>query len=121
MLSTIQFDDKTIVAFKVTGKLHHEDYVNTVIPAIDAALKLSDKISFFLSVEDFDGWDWQAAYDDFKLGVKHRHDFKRAAIVGNKKWEEWLCKVIGIFVEGETKYFDIADAEAARAWIQEKE
>ena len=71
---------------KATGKLTHEDY-KIIDPLIDAALYgiKQPKIKVLIDGTDLEGWEFQAAWDDFKLGLKHNNEFEKIAIYGNKK------------------------------------
>jgi hypothetical protein len=33
----------------------------------------------------------RAAWDDLEFGLKHYSDFERIAMVGDRKWEEWMA------------------------------
>jgi len=71
---------------KATGKLTHEDY-KIIDPLIDAALNgiKQPKIKALIDGTELEGWELQAAWDDFKLGLKHNNEFEKIAIYGNKK------------------------------------
>ena len=62
-----------------------------------------------------EGWELRAAWDDFKIGLKHGNEFKRIAIYGNKNWQEITAKIGSWFISGEVKYFD--DEGDALAWL----
>ena len=64
-----------------------------------------------------EGWEARAAWDDFKLGIKHGKEFEKIAIYGNKSWQEIAAKVGSWFVTGEVKYFEHCDD--ALQWIGE--
>ena len=61
------------------------------------------------------GWELRAAWDDFKLGLKHGSEFEKIAIYGNKNWQEIVEKMGGWFISGETKKFD--NETDALAWL----
>ena len=86
---------------------------------IDSALEgiKSPKINVFVDGSELEGWELRAAWDDFKLGLKHGGEFDKVAIFGNKKWQEYLAKIGSWFISGEVKYFD--DANEALRWIQQ--
>ena len=60
------------------------------MPAIDAAVAAEGKVRLLAQFEDFHGWDMHAAWDDFRLGMKHYGDFEPIAMVGDRKWQAWL-------------------------------
>ncbi len=44
------------------------------------------KVKVFIDGTQLEGWELRAAWDDFKLGLKHKNEFEKIAILGNKKW-----------------------------------
>ena len=53
----------------------------------------------------------------FYFDFKHFADIERLAMVGEKKWEEWMAKFCRPFTNAEIRYFDQSQAEEARSWI----
>lgn len=106
------------LSLKATGKLTHEDY-EKINPMIDSALEgvKDPNIKVFIDGSEFEGWVLRAAWDDFKLGLKHGNNFDKIAIFGNKKWQEYTAKVGSWFISGEVQYFE--DADEALTWLQE--
>ncbi|HLN29696.1 MAG TPA: STAS/SEC14 domain-containing protein [Gemmataceae bacterium] len=109
--------DKTL-AFKLSGKLHDEDY-KKFVPLIDAAVTKGGKIRLLAQFHDFHGWDLHALWDDIKFSTTHCLAIERIALVGEKKWEAWMSKVCKPFTMAKIKYFDAAEIAAAWAWINE--
>jgi hypothetical protein len=95
------------LSLKAQGKLTHKDY-EMITPLIDAALsEVKDpKVKALIDGTELQGWDVRAAWDDFKIGLKHRNEFTKVAIYGNKKWQELAAKIGSWFVSGEIQYFD---------------
>lgn len=106
------------LTIKAVRNLTHEDY-QVITPMIDSALEgVSDaRIKALFDATEMEGWELRAAWDDFKLGVKHGKEFERIAIFGNKKWQEMTAKVANWFLSGEVKFFE--DEESALAWLGE--
>lgn len=117
MIERIETGSSAVLGFKLSGKLHDEDYA-TFVPEIEAALAAEGKISLLAHFHDFRGWDLQAAWDDFKLGMEHYSDFERIALVGDKAWEQWMAKLCRPFTRAEVKYFDASDMDAAMRWAK---
>ena len=111
-------DSDFFLSFKAVGKLTHADY-KKITPLIDSALEgvKDPKINAFIDASELEGWELRAAWDDFRLGLKHGSEFEKVAIVGSKKWQEFASKVAAWFVSGEVKFFE--DAESALTWLQE--
>ncbi|RYD91602.1 MAG: STAS/SEC14 domain-containing protein, partial [Sphingobacteriales bacterium] len=43
-------------------------------------------------------------------------DFRRIAIVGEKKWHEWMATAMKPFTSAEVRYYDHSERAAALAW-----
>jgi hypothetical protein len=112
-----QRSDK-ILGFKMSGKLHDDDYKNFV-PVIEAAVVKHGKIRLLAQFHDFHGWDLHALWDDIKFSTKHCFDIERIALVGEKAWEKWMSTVCKPFTMAKIKYFDASQVEAAWAWLGE--
>ena len=104
------------LAFRVSGKLHDDDYKHFV-PIIDAAIAAHGKVRLLAQFHDFHGWDMHALWDDTKFATSHCSDVERIAMVGDKKWEEWMAKVCAPFTHAKLHYFDVSASEAAWSWL----
>jgi hypothetical protein len=109
--------EKTL-GFKMSGKLHDADY-QKFVPAIDAAIAKEGKVRLLAQFHDFQGWDMKALWDDIKFSTTHCTKIDRIALVGEKKWEEWMAKVCKPFTMAKIQYFDAAKIEDARKWLNE--
>ena len=106
------------LSLKAQGKLTHKDY-ETITPMIDSALAAvkDPKVKVLVDGTELEGWEARAAWDDFKIGLKHGNEFEKIAIYGNKKWQEVIAKVGGWFISGELVYFE--NEEDAITWLNE--
>ena len=118
MITQLDTGSSKILGFKLSGKLHDEDY-KTFMPVVDAAVASQGKLRMLAQFEDFHGWDMHAAWDDFKFGIKHYSDIDRIAMVGDEKWEEWMARLSKPFMGAAVKYFDASRIEEALAWLRE--
>ena len=106
-----------ILGFKMSGKLHDEDY-KKFVPLIDNAAK-DGKVRLLALFHDFHGWDLHALWDDIKFSTTHCLKIERIALVGEKTWEKWMSKVCKPFTMAKIKYFDAGELDAAWAWLKE--
>jgi hypothetical protein len=105
------------LSLKAVGKLTHEDYQN-ITPILDAALEgvKQPQVKVLIDGTELEGWEPRAAWDDFKLGLKHGNVFEKIAIYGNKNWQQITARVGSWFISGEVRYFE--DMDAAVSWLQ---
>lgn len=116
MITTLDSTKEGVLGFQLSGKLHDEDYKHFV-PTVEAAIEKFGKARLVIQFHDFKGWDMHALWDDIKFATKHCNDISHIAMVGDKKWEEWMAKVCKPFTLAKVKYFE--DMEAAWQWAGE--
>ena len=106
------------VGFKMSGKLHDDDY-KKFVPLVDAKIAKDGKVNVLAQFHDFHGWDLHALWDDIKFATTHCNKIERVAMVGDKQWEAWMAKVCKPFTMAKIKYFDAADIKSAWQWLKE--
>ena len=118
MIETIETGSAKVVGFRLSGKLHNEDY-QSFVPKMEAIVAAEGKVRLLAQFEDFHGWDLHAAWDDFKFGLRRFSDFERIAMVGDRKWEQWMASFCKPFTKAAVKYFDASEVDAAWKWLRE--
>ena len=118
MIEQLKESTGKILGFKISGKLHDEDYKHFV-PIVEAAIKTQGKVRLLARFEDFHGWDLQALWDDTKFATQHCADVERIALVGDKQWEKWMAQVCKPFTLAKLRYFEVGDIESAWQWLKE--
>lgn len=108
--------DSSLVKMLVSGKLTHRDYEQCV-PQIEAAIEESGPLRIVMELKDFQGWEPRAAWDELKFDIRHRADFRRMAIIGDKAWESWATTLSKPFFDAEMRFFPSKDAAKAEAWV----
>jgi len=106
------------VGFKLSGKLHDEDY-KRFVPLVDAEVAKEGKVNVLAEFHDFRGWDAKALWDDIKFSATHCTKIQKIALVGDKAWEKWMAYVCKPFTMAKVKYFDIKQMDAAKTWLAE--
>jgi len=118
MIEQLDRSSGSVVGFKMSGKLHDEDYKHFV-PLVDAAIAEQGKVRMLAWFHDFHGWDAHALWDDTKFATTHCGKIQKIALVGESKWEEWMAKVCKPFTMAEIKYFDASQIDTAWKWLEE--
>lgn len=116
MIQILKQTDDRVIATKATKKLTENDY-NQLLPLLKDKLTQYQKIRWYFEMEDFDGWELKAFWEDVKFDAKHRNDFDKVAMVGEKKWEKLMTDLMRPFTSAEVKYFDISEKDVAMHWI----
>lgn len=102
---------------KAQGQLTHDDYV-IMTPMLDSAIASVEQpvVRALIDATELQGWELRAAWDDFKLGMKHNQQFEKIAIYGKRPWHHLIATIGNWFISGETAYFE-SETEALD-WLQ---
>jgi nucleotide-binding universal stress UspA family protein len=119
MFEILPVNRKNILAFRASGRLTDADY-REFLPRLEGLIRESGPLSLYVELEDFHGWEAQAAWDDLRFGLAHDRDFRRIAIVGDRSWEHSAIALANLFVRTRIRFFDRDEAGAAWAWLEEK-
>jgi len=106
-----------LIATKATEKLTEADY-NKLLPILNNILKQHSKFRWYFEMENFDGWELKAFWEDVKFDARHANEFEKVAMVGEKIWEKWMADLMTLFASAEVRYFDISQKEEAMQWIK---
>lgn len=101
----------------VSDKLTQEDY-DKILPALQQTVNEWDSVRWYFEMRDFSGWEPGAALKDLKFDVEHANEMQKIAMVGTKKWQEWLTAAMKPFTSAQVRYFDLPDREEALLWIK---
>ena len=118
MIEQLPQSSEKVLGFKLSGKLHDEDY-KQFVALVDDAIARSGKVCLLARFHDFHGWDAHALWDDIKFSTTHCTKIERIALVGEKTWEKWMASVCKPFTMAKIRYFDAAEIAAAEAWLAE--
>lgn len=113
-----RFNSTLYISMKAVGKLTHEDY-KAFTPLLEGALETikSPEVKMLFDATDFTGWELRAAWDDFKIGLRHGSEFSKIAIVGHSDWQALMASIGSWFISGEINYFN--EAQEAINWLCE--
>ena len=118
MIEQLPESSPKVLGFKMSGKLHDEDY-KKFVPLVDDAIAKQGKVRILAQFHDFHGWDAHALWDDIKFSTTHCTKIERIALVGEKAWEKGMAAVCKPFTMAKIRYFDSSELSAAEAWLSE--
>lgn len=110
-------EDGKILVIHASGKLSREDY-DHFVPEMERLIRRHGQISILFEMHDFHGWEAGALWEDTKFAMRHFRDIKRAAIVGERRWQNAMAHFCRPFTKAEVRYFDHAQLATAHHWVQ---
>ncbi len=117
MLQILELTKDNIIATRASGKLTERD-IEKIHPLIHAILDRGMKVRWYFEMEGFTGWDLPALWEDLKMDTAHAKDHEKIAMVGDKKWQEWITQFMKPFTKAEINYFGLEDRETAKQSIK---
>jgi hypothetical protein len=111
-------EDSNIIYTTSSGKLDKKDY-QELLPMVEAKIAKHGKVRWFFEMDHFQGWELDTFWKDIKFDIKHIHDFEKVAMVGEKKWQEWMTKSMKPFISADIKYFNLSERQIADQWIKQ--
>lgn len=106
-----------IVAIRPSGRLSHADY-QAFEPKLDAVIEKAGAVRLLVDLGEFEGWELQAAWDDFALGLRHMGDFERLALVGDRDWQGFAARISDVLMGCDVRSFKAREWDDAWAWIR---
>ena len=108
-----------VLGVHVSGTLSEADY-DRLVPFLETRVREQGPLRVLVLMEDWHGWDSLGALrEDAKMDARLNEHARRIAMVGDEDWERWMSKLSKPFAEGQLRYFDAADLDAAWAWVRE--
>ncbi len=118
---TTHVDEKiygNVMEVHLNGKLTKEDY-DRFVPETEELIRQHEKIRLLVILDDFHGWgEASALWEDIKWDARHFNHVERIAVVGEERWQKWMCGFCKPFTTATVKYFDQGEVAQARSWIE---
>lgn len=110
-------DTDNFVALHFSGQLEKRDY-DKLVPYLEGKIGQHGSINLYWEIDDFEGKDIPAAWNDLELDIQHVNDFTRVAMVGEEKWQKWMTQMMKPFTGAEVRYYDRKKRIEAMEWAR---
>ncbi|WP_298863919.1 STAS/SEC14 domain-containing protein [uncultured Sulfitobacter sp.] len=106
-----------IITLRVSGTLSRADY-DRALPEIENAMELAkEPLKMMVRLEDFQGLEIGAMWEDLKFALKHLGEFGAIAVVGDTTLEEFGTWLASLFAKFEIRYFEVGHEKEANSWL----
>jgi stage II sporulation SpoAA-like protein len=114
---TLQRDEGDVRVVRISGLLRKSE-MDAALVAEAREWGPATRIKALLLVQDFEGFERGAGWEDISFLVKHDHQIEKIAIVGDAKWEGEMLAFVGAgFRQGQVRVFAPNQLAQARAWL----
>jgi hypothetical protein len=119
MFTILDQCQEALTQVQACGSLSRADY-GQFIAQLEESIRDRHSDSCWIELSGFQGVQPGALVDKLDFEVYHCRAIRRCAIVGDRAWSQCLPRVArAIFPEAEVRYFDVADHDRARRWLDE--
>ncbi len=118
MFTPIEDLPDSVIGFTASGKIHADDYRQTLIPAVKDVISRTGKARVILVLgPEWEGYSAAAMFDDAKLGIEHAKAWERFALVSDAEWIKHVATLFGWIVPGSIRSYPYAELDAAKTWV----
>jgi hypothetical protein len=116
MIETLPLGGPDLVAVRVSGTLSADD-VDRYRRLLEPVMRKHGTARLYFEMVDFHGWTPGGFAGNAVFDLTHGASFGNVAMVGEKKWQDWIATLVDPVKKGEVRYFDLADRDAALQWL----
>ena len=109
MFKILDITKDNLIAFNVKGKVEKADY-DKLTPLLEKTEREFDTRKLYVEIENIEGIEPAALWEDFKIYFLHIKNFDKIAIVGQSGFIEKLTNLTKPFVSGELRFFEKKEA-----------
>lgn len=118
MIEIVKGFPDSVVGLMAKGRVTRQDYLEVVVPAIEAARKGHAKLRLYYELgAQFSEIDLGAEWEDLKLGIEHYLSWEKVAVVTDVGWIRHLVGAMRFLMPAAVRVFATAQTSEARAWI----
>jgi hypothetical protein len=117
MPATIEHEDGDIYVLRVSGTWKPSE-LNACQEQLAKKIDAGARPRLLTILEDFEGWERKAEWDDIDFLFSHSHEIRKIGIVGEPRWEANALVFAGAGVrKAPVKFFPPDELTLARAWL----
>ena len=113
----IQYQPDDICVLRIGGILKRSEF-GAEQNALARKIDMGSKPRLLVILENFEGWERGADWNDLDLTISHGEKISRIAIVAEPRWEALALAFAGAGVRRvPVKFFPSNELEQARSWL----
>jgi hypothetical protein len=105
-----------VIGYELHGEVTEQD-VERIQADIRSAIEDHGRIRLLVTLDDLQGVEPAAVWQDLKMTDEYARHLDRMAVVGSERWQEWVTRAADVMTDA--AYFGPEEHEAAWAWLRE--
>jgi stage II sporulation SpoAA-like protein len=117
MPAQVQYDPDDICVLRISGILKRSEF-GAEQSALARNIDIGSKPRLLVILEDFEGWERGADWNDLDFMISHGGKISKIGIVAEPRWEALALAFAGAgFRRAPVKFFPPNELEQARSWL----
>jgi SpoIIAA-like len=114
-----QYEPEDVYVLRISGILKQSEF-GAEQGSLARRIDTGSKPRLLVILENFEGWERGADWNDLDFLFSYSHKIRKIAIVGEPLWETLALAFAGAGVRGaQVKFFPLNELEQARSWLAE--
>jgi hypothetical protein len=113
-----QLKDENTVELDMQGEVTADDY-KKIVPQLQKYFTERGKMKFLIVIDRVRSFSLGAVFQDIKLDLQNLKNIGPTAIVGDKKSQEVLTKVIDVIFPEKVEFFQDNNIHGAQEWLDQ--
>src|SRR5438094_7764661 len=115
----VHYQPDDICVLRISGILKRSEF-GAEQSALARKIDMGSKPRLLVILEDFEGWERGADWNDLDFLISHSGEVAKIAIVADPRWETQSLAFAGAGIRrAPVKFFPPEELAAARAWLAE--
>ena len=115
----VEYEANDICVLRISGTLKRSEF-GAEQSAIARKIDMGSKPRLLVILENFEGWERGADWNDLDFMISHGGEISKIAIVAEPRWEALALAFAGAGVRrAPVKFFQPNELEQARSWLAE--
>jgi hypothetical protein len=115
----VKYEPNGICVLRISGTLKRSEF-GAEQDALARKIDMGSKPRLLVILENFEGWERGADWNDLDFLFSHSHKITKIAIVAESRWEALALAFAGAGVRrAPVKFFPPNELEQARSWLAE--
>ena len=117
MAAKIDYEPNDICVLRISGILKRSEFAAEQ-SAVARKIDIGAKPRLLTILEDFQGWERGADWNDLDFLISHSGEIAKIAIVAEPRWETQSLAFVGAGIRrAPVKFFSPDQLSTARAWL----
>jgi hypothetical protein len=116
MLIYKEYNNAQAVEIVLKGRVTTEEF-EALVERLEAFIARYGRVRVLEVIEDFEGMDVGAFWQDVKFSLKHLQNVSRLAVVAEADTHNLWSRLVSPFTRCEVEHFPPGEEDAARDWL----